>query len=182
MRRQLRDQRHLAVHQPHDGPVAVLQVVGHQRDKPRQRVLARTARERLFSGRDNRFRTNRLGQIGKNAQTNSPEAAMFACAAIRRTISAAFWKGQGEAPPSRGNRPEQSKGVGRMRVVLITNNLVRLSFTQALLRDAGVESFLLDGHVSSVEGSIGAIPRRLAVDDDDELQALRILREAGELV
>jgi hypothetical protein len=69
-----------------------------------------------------------------------------------------------------------------MRVVLISNNLVRLSFTQALLRDAGVQSILLDGHVSAVEGSIGAIPRRLAVDDDDEQQALRVLREAGELV
>jgi hypothetical protein len=69
-----------------------------------------------------------------------------------------------------------------MRVVLISNNLVRLSFTQALLRDAGVGSILLDAHVSAMEGSIGAIPRRLAVEDDDEAQALRILREAGELV
>lgn len=69
-----------------------------------------------------------------------------------------------------------------MRVVLISNNLVRLSFTQALLRDAGVDSILLDAHVSAVEGSIGAIPRRLAVDDDDEVLALRVLREAGELV
>lgn len=69
-----------------------------------------------------------------------------------------------------------------MRVVLISNNLVRLSFTQALLRDAGVGSIMLDAHVSAMEGSIGAIPRRLAVEDDDEAQALRILREAGELV
>ncbi len=69
-----------------------------------------------------------------------------------------------------------------MRIVLITNNLVRLSFVMALLRDAGVEALLLDGHVSAMEGSIGAIPRRLAVADDDERQALRVLREAGELV
>lgn len=68
-----------------------------------------------------------------------------------------------------------------MRVVLISNNLVRLSFTQALLRDAGVGSVVLDNHVSTMEGGIGAIPRRLAVDDDDEPQAMRVLREAGEV-
>jgi hypothetical protein len=39
---------------------------------------------------------------------------------------------------------------------------------------------LLDGHVAAMEGSIGAIPRRLAVSDDDAAQALRVLREAGE--
>lgn len=69
-----------------------------------------------------------------------------------------------------------------MRVVLITNNLVRLNFTQALLRDAGVDSVLLDNHVSAMEGGIGAIPRRLAVADDDEHHAVRVLREAGEVV
>jgi hypothetical protein len=31
-----------------------------------------------------------------------------------------------------------------------------------------------------VEGSIGAIPRRLAVADEDERQAKRVLSEAGE--
>ena len=67
-----------------------------------------------------------------------------------------------------------------MRVVTTSNNLVRLSFLTALLRDAGIESVLLDGHVSSVEGSIGAIPRRLAVAAGDEAQARRVLREAGE--
>ncbi len=67
-----------------------------------------------------------------------------------------------------------------MRTILISNNLVRLSFLGALLRDAGIESILLDGHVSAVEGSIGAIPRRLAVLPEDERQAQRILAEAGE--
>ena len=67
-----------------------------------------------------------------------------------------------------------------MRIVTISNDLVRLSFLHALLRDAGIESVLLDGHVSAVEGSIGAIPRRLAVLPEDEAQARRVLREAGE--
>jgi hypothetical protein len=67
-----------------------------------------------------------------------------------------------------------------MRTVLISNNLVRLSFLSALLRDAGIDCVLLDGHVSAVEGSIGAIPRRLAVLPEDERQARRVLQEAGE--
>ncbi len=67
-----------------------------------------------------------------------------------------------------------------MRVIVVTNDLVRLSFLMALLRDAGIASVLLDSYVSAVEGSIGAIPRRLAVAEDDAQQARRVLREAGE--
>ena len=65
-----------------------------------------------------------------------------------------------------------------MRTLTQSNDLVRLSFLVALLRDAGIESLLLDAHVSAVEGSIGAIPRRLVVLDEDERQARRVLREA----
>ena len=67
-----------------------------------------------------------------------------------------------------------------MRTVATSNDPVRLSFLMALLRDAGIESVLLDGHVSAVEGSIGAIPRRLAVLAEDAAQATRVLACAGE--
>ena len=67
-----------------------------------------------------------------------------------------------------------------MRIVATSNNLVHLNFLTALLRDAGIECVLLDQYVSAVEGSIGAIPRRLAVSTEDESQARRVLREAGE--
>ena len=67
-----------------------------------------------------------------------------------------------------------------MRTLIATNDPVRLSFLVALLRDAGIECMLLDGHVSAVEGSIGAIPRRLAVLAEDESHARRILTDAGE--
>lgn len=67
-----------------------------------------------------------------------------------------------------------------MDVLLATNDPVRLSFLVALLRDAGIEALLLDGQMSAVEGSIGAIPRRLAVSAADAGQARRVLREAGE--
>ncbi len=67
-----------------------------------------------------------------------------------------------------------------MRTLIQTNDPVRLSFLAALLRDAGIEVALFDAYASAVEGSIGAIPRRLAVHEDDEAQARRVLREAGE--
>lgn len=66
-----------------------------------------------------------------------------------------------------------------MHVVATTNDLVELSFLTCLLRDAGVNSVVLDGHLSALEGSIGAIPRRLVVAEEDRAQAQRVLREAG---
>lgn len=68
-----------------------------------------------------------------------------------------------------------------MRVVVTTNNLVRLSFLRALLNDAGIDAVVLDTHASAIEGSIGAIPRRLMVATEDETRARRVLAEAGEI-
>ncbi len=67
-----------------------------------------------------------------------------------------------------------------MDVLVVSNDLVRLSFLTCLLRDAGIDSLVLDHFVSSVEGSIGAIPRRLVVASEDYRRARLILREAGE--
>lgn len=67
-----------------------------------------------------------------------------------------------------------------MKELLRTNDVVKLSWLQALLADAGIETMVLDMHTSSIEGSIMAIPRRLAVIDQDYPRALRLLEEAGE--
>ena len=67
-----------------------------------------------------------------------------------------------------------------MHVVVKSNDPVRLSFLVALLQDAGIGAMILDAYASAVDGSIGAIPRRLAVPDEDGPAALRVLREAGE--
>ena len=68
-----------------------------------------------------------------------------------------------------------------MRAVLTSNNPVRLSFLTALLADAGITAVTLDTHASIMDGSIGALPRRLMVADDDFANARRVLTEAGEL-
>jgi hypothetical protein len=67
-----------------------------------------------------------------------------------------------------------------MRIVATSNDPVRLSFLTALLADAGIAAVILDLHTSMIEGSIGAIPRRLMVATDDESRARRVLAEAGE--
>lgn len=74
-----------------------------------------------------------------------------------------------------------SEGGGPVRVLVTSNDPVRLSFLTALLADAGIRAVLLDAHMSAVEGSIGAIPRRLVVALEDETQARRVLAEAGEI-
>jgi hypothetical protein len=68
-----------------------------------------------------------------------------------------------------------------MRALLTSNDPVRLSFLTALLADAGIEAVLLDLHASIMDGSIGAIPRRLVVTEDEYNRARRILADAGEL-
>ena len=67
-----------------------------------------------------------------------------------------------------------------MKELLRTNDAVRLSFLQSLLKDFGIESLVLDHYTSVVEGSIGAIPRRLMVAQQDYRRACSVLAAAGE--
>ena len=67
-----------------------------------------------------------------------------------------------------------------MKELLRTNDPVRLSWLQALLKDSGIDSLVLDHHTSLVEGSIGAIPRRLVVAERDYRRACALLAAADE--
>lgn len=67
-----------------------------------------------------------------------------------------------------------------MRELLRTNDLVRLSYLEALLRGEGMEPLVLDGHMSVLEGSAGAIPRRLMVVDEEYSAAKAALEAVGE--
>lgn len=68
-----------------------------------------------------------------------------------------------------------------MREVLRTTDVVHLSWLQALLADRSIRSVILDSHMSVLEGSANAIPRRLMVQDEDFGAAMRIFDEAGAL-
>ncbi|MEO0327662.1 MAG: DUF2007 domain-containing protein [Pseudomonadota bacterium] len=66
-----------------------------------------------------------------------------------------------------------------MKVLLATNNLVTLSLVETLLKEAGIESMVLDQNMSVLEGSIGIIPRRLMVPDQQLAEARVLMEDAG---
>lgn len=59
-----------------------------------------------------------------------------------------------------------------------SNNLVTLSFVEALLRDADIPFQLLDDHMSLLDGWIGILPRRIVVPEAYELAARQLLIDA----
>ena len=65
-----------------------------------------------------------------------------------------------------------------MKELLRTNDPVRLPWLQAVLADSGIDSLVFDHHTSLVEGSIGAIPRRLMVAEVDYRRARALLAAA----
>ncbi len=67
-----------------------------------------------------------------------------------------------------------------MKELLRTNELVFLSWAEAVLRAEGIEPFVLDGHTSVLEGSTYAIRRRMMVADENYDRARRLMIEAGE--
>ena len=66
-----------------------------------------------------------------------------------------------------------------MREMLRSNDAVLLSYAQSVLQDAGISCLLADQHISVIEGSIGAFPRRLLVENAAWSAARRVLCEAG---
>ena len=63
--------------------------------------------------------------------------------------------------------------------LLRSNDAVILSFTEALLRDAGIKCEVLDRHMSITEGSVDALNQRLMVRVEDETHARALIAEAG---
>jgi len=60
-----------------------------------------------------------------------------------------------------------------------TNDAVIISFVESLMRDAGIGCFVADQNMSVLDGSIGVLPRRILVAEDDALQARKLLIDAG---
>ena len=60
-----------------------------------------------------------------------------------------------------------------MRELIRSNDPVLLSYIDALLKEADIPHEMADVHISVMEGSIAAFPRRVLVDDEDFEEATR---------
>jgi hypothetical protein len=63
--------------------------------------------------------------------------------------------------------------------LLRTNDVVLISAIEALLKEARIYFFVADQNMSALEGSLGFLPRRIWVAEDEADRARRLLREAG---
>jgi hypothetical protein len=66
-----------------------------------------------------------------------------------------------------------------MKELIRTNDAVIISFAESLLKDAGIGCMVADQNMSVLDGSIGILPRRILVMDDDLDAAQRLLADAG---
>ena len=66
-----------------------------------------------------------------------------------------------------------------MRELVRTNDTVLLGYVEMLLKGTGIDATILDANMSAVEGSIGILPRRILVGDEDWAAAKRLLCDAN---
>lgn len=64
-----------------------------------------------------------------------------------------------------------------MKTILKTNDPVLLSFAKNLLDEAGIGAVIFDESMSIMDGSLGILPRRLVVSDEEEAEARLILKD-----
>ena len=62
---------------------------------------------------------------------------------------------------------------------LLSHDAVLLSYIEALLKGVNIHYHIADLHMSIVEGSLGFLPRRVLVSDDDYFAARRIVGAAN---
>ncbi len=65
-----------------------------------------------------------------------------------------------------------------MREIVRTNDEVLLSFLTTLFGEAGIAVLVADRNMSLLEGSVGMLPRRVLVKDDDFDRACRLMQDA----
>ena len=64
-----------------------------------------------------------------------------------------------------------------MKELLRTTDPTVIAYATALLEGEGIDCFLMDVHMSVLEGSIGILPRRMMVADRDRFMARSIMTE-----
>jgi hypothetical protein len=80
--------------------------------------------------------------------------------------------------PGKGDKSAYFYYKSSMRAVLKSTDPVVLSYATDVLSQEGIESVIFDTHASVMDGSMGFLPRRLMVLDDDFARAEALLRQA----
>ncbi len=84
--------------------------------------------------------------------------------------------------PVAGYSQRKTKNTGGgdfMHELVRTNDAVLVSAIGALLDGAKIRHLVLDQNMSVLEGSLGILPRRVLVAEDDLAAARRLLTDAG---
>jgi Putative prokaryotic signal transducing protein len=71
------------------------------------------------------------------------------------------------------------RGEPQLRELVRTNDIVLVSAVGALLDGANIHHLVLDQNMSIIEGSLGILPRRILVHEDDNREARQLLSDAG---
>jgi hypothetical protein len=66
-----------------------------------------------------------------------------------------------------------------LRELIRTNDMVLVSAVIALLDGARIRHLVFDQNMSVLEGSLGILPRRVLVAEEDVAAARRLLEDAG---
>jgi len=69
-----------------------------------------------------------------------------------------------------------------LRELVRTNDIVLVSAVGALLDGANIHHLVLDQNMSVIEGSLGILPRRILVHEDDNRAARQLLAEVSKRV
>ena len=66
-----------------------------------------------------------------------------------------------------------------MKELFSTNDITKFVYAETILNSNDIVYFTLDENISVLEGSIGILPRRLMVLDNDYEEALELLEDFG---
>jgi putative signal transducing protein len=95
------------------------------------------------------------------------------------TIESAGYGGKGTKRLTCAGIASNRKRSAKLRELVRTNDIVLVSAIGALLDGANIHHLVLDQNMSIIEGSLGVLPRRILVHDDDNRQARQLLSDAG---
>lgn len=130
----------------------------------------------LHIGRDETDQRFDRGVLGGLERYNNRHAGLHICYA-EITIGTVTWRGKCMLAIDSAHMAEQESG--QLRELVRTNDIVLMSAIGALLDGAHIDHLVADQNMSIIEGSLGILPRRILVHEEDVDAARQVLADAG---